>query len=92
MLKHFFNEYNQEYSEYKITKNDLNILEQRKFKYNNGEWENYIIDRCTPTSSDLYFFQNYDLYPYSRLSHKGTNKRLEFRADFNQGVWTIRCI
>ena len=62
MLKHFFNEYNQEYSEYKITKNDLNILEQRKFKYNNGEWENYIIDRCTPTSSDLYFFQNYIKY------------------------------
>ena len=56
----FFHLYDYSYDDFNIIKSEINAIEQKKYKKIPGaeqEWEDYIIERCSPTESELHFYE-----------------------------------
>ena len=59
-LHKFFNLYEYSYDDFKIKISEINNLEQKVFKKMQGavkEWEDYLIEKCSPTESEYHFYE-----------------------------------
>ena len=64
-LIQFFHLYDYKYDDFNIISSEINKIEQKINKRIQGaqqEWEDYIIDKCSPTESELRFYE-----PFSNL-------------------------
>ena len=61
----FLHLYDYSYNDFNIISSEINSIEQKKYKKMQGaekEWEDYIIERCSPTESEYHFYE-----PFKKL-------------------------
>ena len=61
-LKNYFEKNHQAFQEYNLDKNYLELLEQKKLKNGNKQWNIYILQNCTLTKSDFRAIGRYKDY------------------------------
>ena len=63
-LVRFFHLYDYSYDDFNINTTEINVIEHKKYKKIPGaeqEWENYIIERCSPTESEFHYYERFKI-------------------------------